>query len=110
MSSHPITSSAAVGNRTFPLVPYGLSVLIPVYNEENTVAALLESVLSAPLPAGMSLEIVAVDDASRDSSFDILREYAERYPDTIRVYRHERIKVRALRYGLRFSRPDANSR
>ena len=61
-----------------PLTPYALSVLIPVYNEENTIAALLESVLSAPLPPGKGLEIVAVDDASRDSSPELLREYAER--------------------------------
>ena len=33
------------GPMSHPLTPYALSVLIPVYNEENTIAALLESVL-----------------------------------------------------------------
>src|SRR6478672_3774201 len=107
---HSTAGSTAVGTRPARLTPYALSVLIPVYNEENTVAALLESVLSAPLPAGMGLEIVAVDDASRDSSPEILREYAERYPDTIRFYRHEQnqgkgaaIRTAALQARCEFS-------
>lgn len=88
--SHPTVSSTVVGTSSTRLTPYALSVLIPVYNEENTVAALLESVLAAPLPAGMGLEIIAVDDASRDSSPEILLEYAERYPNIVRFFRHER--------------------
>ena len=60
MSDPVVNTAGAVHSDAFvsePLTPYALSVLIPVYNEENTVAALLESVLSAPLPAGMGLEI-----------------------------------------------------
>src|SRR6476660_4827358 len=86
---HSTAGSTAVGTRPAQLTPYALSVLIPVYNEENTVAALLESVLAAPLPAGMGLEIIAVDDASQDSSPEILLDYAERYPKIIRFFRHE---------------------
>jgi glycosyltransferase involved in cell wall biosynthesis/phospholipid N-methyltransferase len=113
MSDFTSNTAGAVrlaGPMSHRLTPYALSVLIPVYNEENTVAALLESVLSAPLPAGMGLEIVAVDDASRDSSPEILREYAERYPDTIRFYRHEQnqgkgaaIRTAALQARCEFS-------
>src|SRR6476620_3238727 len=88
-SPNTVGALRPAGPMSHRLTPYALSVLIPVYNEENTVAALLESVLSAPLPTGMGLEIVAVDDASHDSSPEILREYAERYPDIIRFYRHE---------------------
>jgi SAM-dependent methyltransferase len=76
--------------RTPSLLPHSLSVLIPVYNEENTLAALLDSVLAAPLPAGMKFEIIAVDDASADCSPGILREYADRYPDVIRFFVHAR--------------------
>src|SRR6478752_2047293 len=92
MSDPTANAAGAVrsaGSSSEPLTSYALSVLIPVYNEENTVAALLESVLAAPLPAGMGLEIIAVDDASRDSSSEILLEYAERYPNIIRLFRHE---------------------
>jgi len=88
-SPNTVGAVRPAGPMSHPLTPYALSVLIPVYNEENTIAALLESVLSAPLPPGMSLEIVAIDDASRDSSPEILCEYAERYPALIRFFRHE---------------------
>jgi glycosyltransferase involved in cell wall biosynthesis len=45
-----------------------LSVVIPVYNEERTVAALVASVLAVPLPDGVLREIVIVDDGSFDGT------------------------------------------
>jgi glycosyltransferase involved in cell wall biosynthesis len=45
-----------------------LSVVIPVYNEERTVAALVASVLAVPLPEGVLREIVIVDDGSSDGT------------------------------------------
>lgn len=108
--SNVVVSTAGVERHPSALRPHALSVLIPVYNEENTIAALLESVLAAPLPAGMGLEIIAVDDASRDTSAEILQEYAERYPTIIRFVRHERnqdkgaaIRTAALQARCQFS-------
>lgn len=50
-----------------------VSVVIPVYNEAATVAALLDLVARAPLPASVQeLELVAVDDHSRDATPEIL--------------------------------------
>jgi len=49
-----------------------LSVLLPVYNEEATVDDIIDRVLAAPLPPGMNIEIVAVDDGSTDASGDML--------------------------------------
>ena len=43
-----------------------LSVIIPVYNEEHTVAELLDAVLAAPLPEGVERELVVVDDQDMD--------------------------------------------
>jgi glycosyltransferase involved in cell wall biosynthesis len=53
-----------------------LSVVIPVYNERATVAELLRRVATAPLPAGLSLEMLAVDDGSTDGTRELLRELA----------------------------------
>jgi len=50
-----------------------LSVVIPVYNEKNTLEAILEQVESVDL-GDMEKEIVLVDDASTDGSTEILRK------------------------------------
>jgi len=45
-----------------------LSVVVPVYNEERTVEALLHAVLATPLPDGIEREVIVVDDASTDGT------------------------------------------
>jgi glycosyltransferase involved in cell wall biosynthesis len=51
-----------------------LSVLIPVYNEERTIANGIDRVLEAPLPDGLDMEIVVVDDGSQDETRRILQK------------------------------------
>ncbi|MBZ5523745.1 MAG: glycosyltransferase [Acidobacteriia bacterium] len=67
-----------------------LSILIPLYNEEEFISALLDRVIAVPLPAGMEREIIVVDDGSKDGSVEIAEEFARRFPDTIRLFRHDR--------------------
>lgn len=51
-----------------------LSVVIPCYNEKNTVVALLRRVVNAPYPEGITVvEIILVDDLSKDGTREILR-------------------------------------
>lgn len=52
-----------------------LSVIIPVYNAEKYLSQCLDSVLSQDLT---DLEVICVDDASTDSSADIVSEYEKR--------------------------------
>src|SRR5579859_2057878 len=65
-----------------------LSILVPLYNEEEFIGPLLGRVLAAPLPAGMDREIVVVDDGSTDGSAEIAEEAAASCPDVVRVIRH----------------------
>jgi len=65
-----------------------LSILIPVYNEEEFLATLLTRVLEAPLPA-MDRELIVVDDGSTDGSSEVAQEFAAKYPGQIRLVRHE---------------------
>src|SRR6266481_1436686 len=67
-----------------------LSILVPLYNEEEFIGPLLQRVLDAPLPDGMEREIIVVDDGSTDGSVEIAEENARSHPDCIRVLRHER--------------------
>ena len=67
-----------------------LSVLAPLYNEEELVGALLESVIAAPLPPGMTMEIIVADDGSTDSSVEEVEAVAARHPGAIRLLKTER--------------------
>jgi len=61
------------------------SILVPLYNEEEFVATLLERVIRAPLPHGFDREIIVVDDGSTDASVAEVEAVAEKYPGAIRL-------------------------
>src|SRR5216110_1041221 len=67
-----------------------LSILIPLYNEEEFIGPLLQRVLDAPLPDGVERQIIVVDDGSTDGSAEIADEAASAHTDVIRVIRHQR--------------------
>jgi len=62
-----------------------LSVVIPVYNEEQGLQALFDRLYPALDQLGKSYEIVFVNDGSRDRSAAILREQFQKRPDVTRV-------------------------
>ena len=62
-----------------------LSVVIPVYNEEQGLQALFDRLYPALDKLGISYEVLFVNDGSRDRSASILREQYQRRPDVTRV-------------------------
>ena len=52
-----------------------LSIVIPVFNEANTVSALIEKVRSVDLGPGLDKEIIIVNDGSSDGTREALRAY-----------------------------------
>lgn len=52
-----------------------ISIIIPVYNTEEYLEQCVNSVLSQTLP---DIEVICVDDCSRDSSFQIMRAFSEK--------------------------------
>lgn len=63
-----------------------VSVLIPAYNVEPYIKECLDSVLAQTL---QNFEIICIDDASTDRTWEILQEYADS-DDRIRLFRHEK--------------------
>ncbi len=65
-----------------------LSVIVPVYNmaEDGNLQFCLDSLLNQTIS---DYEIIAVDDASTDTSLSVLRDYERRYPQIVRVLAHE---------------------
>jgi glycosyltransferase involved in cell wall biosynthesis len=74
-----------------------LSVVMPVYNERNTLRVVVERVLAVPL----DLELLCVDDGSRDGSREILAELQSQHPK-LRILLQPRNmgKGAALRRGI----------
>jgi dolichol-phosphate mannosyltransferase len=83
-----------------------LSVVIPCFNEEHTLARCLERLIEIT-DETLSLEIVIVDDCSTDRSLAVARELATKYPG-VRVLAHERNRGKgaALRTGFAGVRGD----
>lgn len=83
-----------------------LSVVIPCYNEAQTLASVVEKVAAAET-CGLDLEIVIVDDCSADASRQIAQDLAVNDP-RIQVFHHEvnQGKGAALRTGFASARGD----
>ncbi|RIL04858.1 MAG: hypothetical protein DCC71_12560 [Proteobacteria bacterium] len=62
-----------------------VSVVVPVFNNESTLDALIDRIVAALEPTGASFEMVMVDDGSRDGSLALLLRRAER-DARLRVY------------------------
>jgi undecaprenyl-phosphate 4-deoxy-4-formamido-L-arabinose transferase len=62
-----------------------ISVVVPVFNEEANLEEFLRRVTAVLDASGRSYEIILVDDGSRDRSLDILKAWAVRRPDVLRV-------------------------
>ena len=74
-----------------------LSAIMPVYNERNTLRVVVERVLAVPL----DLELVCVDDGSKDGSREILAELEAEHPN-LKVFLQPKNmgKGAALRRGI----------
>ena len=80
-----------------------LSVVIPVYNEEATLGAVVQKVLVIP----QLLEIIVVDDCSTDSTAEVASSIAKQ-DARVRIARHERNagKTEALKTGFALTTGD----
>ena len=65
--------------------PPALSVVVPLYNEEDSLAPLVERLLSSLRPLGKPFELVLVDDGSSDGTAHRLAELSERVPELVAV-------------------------
>jgi glycosyltransferase involved in cell wall biosynthesis len=84
-----------------------LSIIIPVYNEETTIAEVVSRVLAVEL-SGVEKEIIIADDGSNDRSATVITQLQARHPNIIKV--HTSLinlgKGAAIRFGLEFSSGD----
>ncbi len=81
----------------------GLTIVIPVYEERENIAAVIQEVME--VVADQDVDVVVVDDGSDDGTADIVRHIARRTPH-LRLVRHPKRsgKSAALRSGVMASK------
>jgi glycosyltransferase involved in cell wall biosynthesis len=89
-------------------VPLHVSIVLPVFEEENTIESVIVEIVETLSDNPFSYEIVAVEDGSKDHSLSILRQLQQRYPARLRIAHHTYNKGNgaALRTGIRIARGD----
>jgi len=103
-TSAPSAATASVSNPTAVSSVSKLSVVIPVYNEAATVEQIVALVVEAPLPPGMSREIICVNDCSTDGTRELLDQLPGRHPGVAFTILHKPVnegKGAALRDGFK---------
>ncbi len=65
--------------------PLNLSVVVPLYNEEESLPHLVNQLISALRPAGETFELVLVDDGSSDRTAEVLAEVSSDVPEVVAV-------------------------
>lgn len=75
-----------------------LSVVIPCYNEVATICQLIERVSMVSLPKRWNMEVIIIDDGSKDGSTEILQEYINKFK--IFFHPEKKGKGTAVKTGL----------
>ncbi len=62
---------------------FKVSVIIPTYNDEKYLKNCIESVINQTLGFEKNIQIILIDDNSKDNSYSISKEYEKKYPKNI---------------------------
>lgn len=84
-----------------------LSLVIPVKDEAENLAPLMEEIVAAITPTGKSFEVIVIDDGSRDGSWSVLLELSAKYA-FLRLYRFQFNCGKADALSLGFSKSRGN--
>ncbi len=84
---------------SFDEAPF-LTVAIPAYNEGSMVEQTIYSVAAADYPSDR-IEIIVIDDGSRDDTWEYMQKAAQKYPGLVRTVRFDKNK------GKRFALAEA---
>jgi dolichol-phosphate mannosyltransferase len=84
-----------------------ISLIVPVYNEQESLAPLYAEIAATAQQTGLGLEVIFVDDGSRDGSWRIIAGLAAQHPHVRGIrFRRNFGKAAALSAGTRAARGD----
>ncbi len=99
--AHDEPSPGAPSDRTGGRAVTTLSVVLPVFNEEATIAEVIDGVLNVGLPDSVRLQLVIVESNSSDTTRDLVSKYDVDDRVTLVLQDRPRGKGNAVREGLR---------
>lgn len=86
-------------------VKLGLSVVMPVYNEFESLPRLIEEITTTLNASQISYELICIDDGSRDGSAKLLKQLADLYPHLrVIILRRNYGQTAALAAGFKYVR------
>ena len=86
-----------------------LSIVMPAYNESNTISITLGKIIEVTLLGDFKKEIVIVNDCSTDETENAIRQFMQSHPDAeIKYFKHEinKGKGAALHTGIEYATGD----
>jgi glycosyltransferase involved in cell wall biosynthesis len=84
-----------------------ISVVIPVFNEEESLAILYDEIAAALQSANLEFEVIFIDDGSTDNSWRLIRSMSEQHPNVHGIrFRRNFGKAAALSAGFAAARGD----
>lgn len=86
-----------------------LSIIIPAYNEEKTIITVLNSIRQVRLMENIKKELIVVNDCSKDTTEQLVQEYAEQNPDVTLLYLCHKVnqgKGAAIHTGIQHATGD----
>ncbi|MCQ2235733.1 MAG: glycosyltransferase family 2 protein [Bacteroidales bacterium] len=85
-----------------------LSIVVPSYNEEESLPPLLEWIERVVVAEGLEHEVIIVDDGSSDGSWDIIESLADRYRGIVRGVRFRRNYGKSAALNVGFQRANGD--
>src|SRR5882724_7056002 len=79
----PLSMRPASQTAEAPVRRSKVLVVLPAYNEEANIGALLDRIDEAMVESGLDYQVIVVDDGSQDRTFEVLSEYSKRLPLTV---------------------------
>jgi len=86
-----------------PKKDYSISILIPAYNEEDSIAGTIEHVMDLNYPKD-KLEVIIINDGSRDKTKEIVQKMMRIYPELKLLDKPNSGKARSLNIGINIAK------
>jgi glycosyltransferase involved in cell wall biosynthesis len=82
------------------MAPQSLSIIIPAYNEESTILAVLDRVMNVAFPYPITREVIVVNDGSTDGTLGRVKAYSDKNLIRLLSFDKNAGKSRAVARGI----------